>query len=141
MTNVQVKIKLDKGAKAPKREYPTDAGADLYANETVLLKHGHWANIHTGVHIEMPKGYFGLLQSKSGLNSKCGITCRGVIDEGYSGEIVATLQNIGRDKKIKIGDKVTQIILIPCLYADFVEVENIEEGERGENGFGHTGSK
>lgn len=139
MENLKVKIKLEEGAKAPQRAYPTDAGADLFANETVIIKHGHWKNIHTGVHIEMPKGYFGLLQSKSGLNSKCGITCRGVIDEGYTGEIIATLQNIGRNKKINKGDKVTQIILIPCMYAEFEVSDDIKGSERGDNGFGHTG--
>ena len=78
-----VKISLEQGAKAPMRAHPTDAGADLFANEKVVIPTNTWRNIHTGVHIEIPKGYFGLLQSKSGLNANNGITCRGVIDEGY----------------------------------------------------------
>lgn len=137
---VQVKIKLDKGAKAPVRAHSTDAGADLFALNDAFLPKGSFVNVHTGVHIEIPKGFFGLLQSKSGLNSKKGITCRGVIDEGYTGEIVATMQNLGDDHYITKGDKITQLILIPCLYADFVEVDEIGGGERGENGFGSTGN-
>lgn len=137
--SVQVKISLDEGAKAPKREHSTDAGADLFANEKVIIPTGTWRNVHTGVHIEIPKGYFGLLQSKSGLNSHSGITCRGVIDEGYCGEIIATIQNIGPLKVFNKGDKITQLIIVPCMYADFVEVDKINGGERGENGFGSTG--
>ena len=137
--SVQVKISLDEGAKAPKREHSTDAGADLFANEKVIIPTNTWRNVHTGVHIEIPKGYFGLLQSKSGLNSRSGITCRGVIDEGYCGEIIATIQNIGPLKVFNKGDKITQLIIVPCMYADFVEVDKIDGGERGENGFGSTG--
>lgn len=139
MANVKVKIQLENGAKAPERAHKTDAGADLFAYHDAFLPKGSFCNVRTGVHIEIPNGFFGLLQSKSGLNSKSGITCRGVIDEGYSGEIVATLQNLGEDYYVNKGDKITQLILIPCLYADFVEVDEISSGDRGGEGFGSTG--
>lgn len=137
--NSIVKITLEPGAKAPKREYATDAGADLFAYEEVTIPHGEWRNIRTGVHVELPKGYVGLLLSKSGLNTKKGITCRGVIDVGYTGEIIAALQNLGPDIKFKVGDKVTQLVIVPCIFPEFQVVELIEGGERGDNGFGHTG--
>lgn len=139
--NDKVKIVLEPGAKAPKREHPTDAGADLYANEDVFIPHGEWRNVHTGVHIELPSYYFGWLASKSGLNAKKGITCRGVIDVGYTGEIIAALQNIGPDIEIKKGEKITQLIIIPCIFPDFEIVDTIKGGERGNNGFGSTGNK
>lgn len=139
--NDKVKIVLEPGAKAPKREYPTDAGADIFANEDITIPHGEWRNIHTGLHIELPKGYFGLLFSKSGLNTQKGITCRGVIDVGYTGEIIAALQNIGPDIEIKKGDKVAQLIILPCIFPEFEIVDTINGGERGDNGFGSTGNK
>lgn len=139
MGKTMVNIKLDVGAKIPTRAYPTDAGADLYSIEDVFIPAGEYRTIKTGVHIQIPKGYFGLLQSKSGLNSKYGITCRGVIDEGYTDEIKCTLINNGADYFVKKGDKITQLILIPCLYAEFNEVNSLVGGERGNNGFGSTG--
>lgn len=139
MENIKIKIKLDKGAKAPERAHLTDAGADIFANESLMIPSNAWRNVHTGVHIELPKGYFGLLQSKSGLNMHHGITCRGVIDEGYSGEIICAVQNIGPAYVIKKGEKITQLIIVPCLYADFDIADEIKCGDRGENGFGSTG--
>lgn len=135
---MEIKVKLENGAKMPERAHDTDAGADLFANEDVTIPHGEWRNVKTGVHIELPHGYFGLLASKSGPNTKNGVTCRGVIDEGYSGEITAPMQNIGPDYEIKKGQKITQLIVIPCVYANFVEGE-IKSGDRGNNGLGSTG--
>ncbi len=140
MESVKINIMLEDGAKAPERAYPTDAGADLFANEELVIPHGEWRNVKTGVHIELPHGYFGLIASKSGPNTKNGVTCRGIIDEGYSGEIIAPMQNIGPDYEIKKGQKITQLIVIPCVYAEFVE-SNVSAGERGDNGFGSTGVK
>lgn len=137
--SVQVKIMLEEGAKAPERAHVSDAGADLFANEEVVVPRGSWVNIHTGVHVEIPRGYFGLLQSKSGLNINNGITSRGVIDEGYTGEIIVALQNLGPAKLIHKGDKITQLIIIPCMFADFVVTDKIDGGDRGNNGFGSTG--
>ena len=138
MKNIKIKISLDNGAKMPTRAHSTDAGADIYSAEDIVIPKGQWKTVKTGVHIEIPNGYFGLLASKSGLNSKHGITSRGVIDEGYSGEILAIMQNIGPDYQIKKGDKITQLIIIPCVSAEFEEA-NITAGDRGDNGFGSTG--
>lgn len=135
----KIKITLDKGAKAPERAHSTDAGADLFSTEDVFIPKNSYRTIHTGVHIQIPHGYFGLLQSKSGLNLKRGITCRGVIDEGYTGEILAVLQNIGEGYQIRKGDKITQLIILPCVYPEFEIVEFIQGGERGNDGFGSTG--
>lgn len=135
---MEIKVSLEKGAIMPQRAHSTDAGADLFANEDVVIPHGEWRNVKTGVHIELPHGYFGLIASKSGPNTKSGVTCRGVIDEGYSGEIVAPMQNIGPSYRIRRGQKITQIIIIPCVYADFVLGE-VASGDRGNSGLGSTG--
>ena len=88
-----MKIKLDKGAFIPVRAHGTDAGADLRSPiETVVPAMGSRV-IDTGVHIQLPNGYVGMLKSKSGLNVKYGITSEGVIDEGYTGQIMVKLYN------------------------------------------------
>lgn len=135
---MEIKVELEDGAKMPHRAHSTDAGADLFANEDLVIPHGEWRNVKTGVHIELPHGYFGLIASKSGPNTKNGVTCRGVIDEGYSGEIIAPMQNIGPDYEIKKGQKITQLIVLPCVYADFVLGE-VSAGDRGDKGLGSTG--
>lgn len=138
MHKMNIKISLEEGAIKPHRAHDTDAGADLFSNEELVIPHGEWRNVKTGVHIELPHGFFGLIASKSGPNTKNGITCRGIIDEGYSGEIIAPMQNIGPDYEIKKGQKITQLIVIPCVYADFVEGE-VKSGDRGDKGLGSTG--
>ena len=86
-----MKIKLDKGARIPTRAHNTDAGLDLYAMDTQIVPAKESAIFDTGVHVELPEGTAGFLKSKSGLNTKHGITSEGVIDVGYTGSIVAKL--------------------------------------------------
>ena len=92
-----MKIMLDEGAFMPTRAHPTDAGLDLRAKERVKIWPGMTAAIDTGVHIELPKGYYGKIESKSGLNVKHDIvSCGGTIDEPYRGSIVVKLYNFGQ---------------------------------------------
>lgn len=135
-----MKIKLDPGAIAPKRAYDPDAGLDLYATEERIVEAKGDAIFHTGVHVEIPKGCAGLLVSKSGLNVKHGITSTGLIDEGYSGEIIVKLYNHGgRDFTVFRGDKISQLVIIPVKHEPVEIVDEIGSGERGEAGFGSTG--
>lgn len=135
-----MKIKLDPGAIAPKRAHDTDAGLDLYATEERIVEAKGDAIFHTGVHVELPKGCAGLLVSKSGLNVKHDITSTGLIDEGYSGEIIVKLYNHGgRDFTVFRGDKISQLVIIPVKYEPVEIVDEIGSGERGEAGFGSTG--
>ena len=135
-----MKIVLDSGAVAPTRAHDTDAGLDLYSMEDVTLIAGRSAIIHTGVHIQLPHGYGGLLVSKSGLNVLHDITSTGLIDEGYTGEIVVKLYNHGSENyNIKKGDKITQLVLIPVAYEDVEIVDSLDSSERGSNGFGSSG--
>ena len=135
-----MKIKLDRGAFVPVRAHDTDAGADLRSPvETVVPARGSRV-IDTGVHIQLPHGFVGMLKSKSGLNVKHGITSEGVIDEGYTGPIKVKLYNHGDEPyRIERGDKVTQLVIIPCEYVDFDLVDDLEDSERGNEGFGSTG--
>lgn len=96
--------------------------------------------IDTGVHIQLPHGYVGMPKSKSGLNVKYGITSEGVIDEGYTGQIKVKLYNHSDyPYAIERGDKITQLVIIPCEYMDFDVVEELDDSERGGEGFGSTG--
>ena len=145
---MKLNVKLDKGAKMPTRAHEHDAGLDIYAPESVIIYAGDSAKIDTGVHIEIPKGYCGLLKSKSGLNVRHGITGEGVIDHGYTGSIVVKLYNNSADEHLHFfekGDKLIQLLIVPIETPDLVEVETIAElyggeTERGANGFGSSGN-
>ena len=135
-----MKIKLDRGAFVPTRAHDTDAGADLRSPiDTIVPARGSRV-IDTGVRIQLPHGYVGMLKSKSGLHVKHDITSEGVIDEGYTGAIKVKLYNHGdEDHVIERGDKITQLVIVPCEYVQFDLVDDLEDSERGSDGFGSTG--
>ena len=135
-----MKVKLEKWAYMPERAFPTDAGADLRTpHDVIVMPHGS-AVVDTGVAIELPPNSVGMLKSKSGLNVKHGITSEGVIDVGYTGNIVVKLYNHS-DKAygFKAGDKITQLVIMPILTPTFEQVDSLEDSERGANGFGSSG--
>lgn len=137
-----MKIKLDRGAFVPVRAHDTDAGADLRSPIDVLVPARGSQVIDTGVHIQLPHGYVGMLKSKSGLNVKYGITSEGVIDEGYTGQIKVKLYNHSDyPYAIERGDKVTQLVILPCAYVGFELADDLEDSERGNDGFGSTGKQ
>ena len=135
-----LKVKLDAGAIMPTRAHDTDAGADLYAMYGQVVPAKESAVFDTGVHIEIPAGYVGMVKSKSGLNVKRGITSEGVIDAGYTGSIVVKLyNNSGYDYTVVKGDKLTQLVIMPIVTPSFVQVDELDATERGSGGFGSTG--
>lgn len=135
-----MKVKLDEHAFAPTRAHATDAGLDIRADHSAHIFSGSSEVFFTGVHIQLPKNTAGLLVSKSGLNVKFGLTSTGLIDEGYTGEIVVKIDNNhGNDYFVKRGDKISQLVIIPVLYEDVEIVDELESGDRGDDGFGSTG--
>ena len=136
---MELKVKLEKWAKMPDRAHPTDAGADLFAPcEVTVPAHGS-AIVDTGVHVQLPCGTVGMLKSKSGLNVNHGIVSEGVVDEGYTGSVVVKLYNHSEaDVTIAEGAKMTQLVVMPVLYPELVEVDEIDGGPRGDAGFGST---
>lgn len=135
-----MKIKLDAGAFIPVRAHDTDAGADLRSPVGTVINAMGSCVIDTGVHIQLPHGYVGMLKSKSGLNVIHDITSEGVIDEGYTGPIKVKIYNNGDEPyKIERGDKITQLVVVPCEYVDFDLVDDLDDSERGSDGFGSTG--
>lgn len=135
-----MKIKLDPMAWMPERAHNTDAGLDLKSPINITVPARGSAIIDTGVHIQLPPGTAGMLKSKSGLNVKHGITSEGVIDEGYTGSIVVKLYNhTFDDYHVNIGDKISQLVIVPILTPELEFVDELNGGERGDNGFGSTG--
>lgn len=135
-------VKVYEGGYMPERAHDMDAGADLRTPVETVLSAGGECIIDTQIAMEIPEGYFGKLESKSGLHIKHGIVCPGgVIDSGYTGTIVVRLENHSdTDYTFAAGDKICQIIIQPCHLCSFEEVDNLEETERGEDGFGSTGA-
>lgn len=138
---MQIDILLEKGAKMPTKAYPeTDAGFDLYTPYEFTVKSGGSATVFTGTHMIIPKGWCGLLVSKSGLLTKQSIATTGLVDAQYSGEIVVKVQNHGnKDYHFNKGDKVSQIIILPVPEVTLNEIEYLPFTERGANGFGSSG--
>ena len=134
-----MKIKLDPGAIMPVRAHEADAGLDLFTPSSFWLHPGEHKSIDTGVHVAIPAGYVGLITSKSGLMAK-GITSRGTIDSGYTGSIRAVLYNHGSDGyAFREGEKITQLVILPCLTPEIELVDEMEITDRGDNGFGSSG--
>ena len=138
---VTMRIVLDNGAYMPERAHNTDAGLDLRTPYEVKIPAHGSACIDTGVHIELPPGTFGHLESKSGMNVNHSVVSHGgIIDEGYTGSIVAKLYNHSdRDYWFQDGDKCIQLIIQPYIAPDMEVVTELDETERGSSGFGSTG--
>ena len=135
-----MKVKLDEGAFAPEKAHKTDAGFDIRSKEHRIVYARDSAIFATGVHIELPKGTCGILISKSGLYTRHGITSTGLIDEGYTGEILVKLMNHEiKPYEVHKGDKISQLVIVPIINTDVEIVEELSESERGNNGFGSTG--
>ena len=135
-----MKIRLDENAFMPIRAHGTDAGLDLRSPIDVCVPARNSKCISTGVHVELPHNTAGFLKSKSGLNVKYGITSEGVIDVGYTGAIMVKLYNhSNKHYKVKRGDKISQLVIVPIVIPELELVDELAETERGENGFGSSG--
>ena len=140
--------KLDKNAHAPTYGSEYAAGADLYAltgGETLNFAPGETKMIKTGIAVEIPEGYAGLIYARSGIATKRGLAPAnkvGVIDSDYRGEIMVPIHNhSGAVQQIASGERVAQMVIMPYITADFVECDSLDETERAEGGFGSTGTK
>ncbi len=133
--------------KAVKPTYGTQysAGADLYSVETRQIASGETAVIKTGISVQIPNGYVGLIYARSGLATKRGLAPAnkvGVIDSDYRGEIMVALYNQSNTvQTVEEGERIAQMVIAPYLACDYQEVESLEDTERGSGGFGSTGTK
>lgn len=135
-----LKVVLDEGAKMPTRAHEADAGYDLYSREDAIIYNGDSYRFDTGVHVQIPQGYAGVIKSKSGLNVNYGVQSDGLIDSGYTGSITVKLYNHGRAAvRIEKGQKISQLVIVPIVTPELQQVDSLEETERGNGGFGSSG--
>ena len=139
--------KLNSSAVIPSYGSASAAGADLYACEggEVIIKSGETKLIHTGIAMEIPDGYVGLVYARSGIAVKRGLAPAnkvGVIDSDYRGEIMVAIHNHSEiEQTIADAERIAQIVIAPYLTVDFVESQELDETDRGAGGFGSTGTK
>jgi dUTP pyrophosphatase len=148
MISVYIK-KLEESAIVPTRATDTDAGYDLYSINDGVVPAGGRKVVGTGIAIAIPESknvfapsYYGRVAPRSGLAVKKGIdVLAGVVDAGYRGEVGVVLQNLSdEDFPYKKGDRVAQLILEQCNTIGWVELDELEDSERSDGGFGSTGS-
>ena len=143
--NVNIK-KLKSNAIIPTYGTEYAAGADLYAclDEAVTINPGETEFIKTGLAIEIPAGYAGLVFARSGLSCRQGLAPAnkvGVIDADYRGEIMVALHNHSKElRTINSGDRIAQLVITPFLTANFIETNELNATVRGAGGFGSTGN-
>ena len=139
--------KLDPRATTPTYGSPSAAGADLYAllDAPLTVAPGETAKIPTGLSLEIPEGYAGLIYARSGLSVKRGLAPAnkvGVIDADYRGEIIVALYNQSSvPQEVAPGERIAQIVIAPVLQVEFEECDDLSNTLRGAGGFGSTGTK
>ena len=135
--------KLHENAIIPTYGRAWDAGADLYADNDYTIHYNDRETVGTGIAVEIPAGYVGLIHPRSGMASTYGITVLnspGTIDAGYRGELKVILVNhTGIDYHVKKGDKIAQLVIQECVEAQFIQVDELSDSTRGDDGFGSTG--
>ena len=132
--------KLSPDAIMPTKGNTTDAGIDIYTNETYTLQPGERHMYTTGISCAIPDGYVALLWDRSGLGSKGIHRFAGVIDSGYRGEWKVIIWNSTNEPfEIQAGDKIIQCIIQKFEPAEITEVDSLQESDRGEKGFGSSG--
>lgn len=136
--------KLSEGASLPTRAHDGDAGLDLYACEPAHIGPGERWSVATGVGVEIPEGHAGLVLPRSGLAREHGIAlvnAPGLIDSGYRGELRVLLLNTDPAEtfRVEVGDRIAQLLIVPILVAEPLEVEALSESARASGGFGSSG--
>jgi len=139
--NVKIK-RIHEQAKVPTRSNPTDAGADLYSVESLVIPPLTRTLVKTGIVLEIPENYYGRIAPRSGLAFKSGIdVMAGVIDSGYRNEIGVILYNTDQTQsfEVKVGDRIAQLIIEAHYNFEFEDIVELSQTERGTGGFGSTG--
>lgn len=136
-----VRFKLDAGARQPTRGTEGSSGYDLYAPEDVYIVPQQVVVIHTGVRIELPRGFEGQVRPRSSLAKRGLWVSLGTIDSDYRGVIGATMINHGREsQKLKAGDRVAQLVIARVEHPEWRQADELTDTVRGTGGFGSTGA-
>ena len=139
--------KLDARAVPPAYGSAAAAGADLYAvsDEPIRIAPHQTVLVHTGLAVEIPAGFVGLVCARSGLATKQGLAPAnkvGVVDADYRGEVMVALHNHSEQERIvDHGERIAQLVLLPYLTADYEQADSLTDTDRGAGGFGSTGTK
>ena len=148
VTSMHVNVKkLNDKAILPTYGSANAAGADLYAclDAPLTIAPHETAMVHTGLAMELPEGYAGLIFARSGLASKRNLAPAnkvGVVDSDYRGEFMVALHNHGNEPAtIEPGERIAQLVITPYITANFAVVDDLNDTERGAGGFGSTGTK
>lgn len=137
---MQIDVLLETGAKIPSKAHDTDGGYDFYTPFEFTLPARGSAIVDTGVHFIIPRGWGGLVVSKSGLNTRYDIESTGYVDGLYTGAVTIKLQShMDRDYHFNKGEKISQMIILPVPEVTLNMIDVLPETERGANGFGSTG--
>ena len=142
MRKIKIKIQMEAGHSLPGYQTKDAAGCDLInIGDTIKLYPLDRAVINTGVHIQLPEGYEAQVRGRSGLNRDYGIVVStGTIDADYRGEIHVMVYNLSREPYIiEEGERIAQLVISPCIQADWQQVDHLDKTDRGEGGFGSTG--
>jgi dUTP pyrophosphatase len=136
--------RLSDAAIPPARAHHGDAGYDLYAAEAAVVPAGGRASVSTGIALEIPEGWAGLVLPRSGLAARHGITLTnapGLIDAGYRGEIQVVMLNTDREASfaVAVGDRIAQLVITRIESPDLVEVAELPPTRRAGGGFGSSG--
>lgn len=142
--NIVLNIKLEDGAHEPTYAHETDAAADLYAKEDMILPAHSLSNmVSTGVHIQLPERWMAMIVPRSSIGAKTGLRLSnsvGIIDEGYLGQLGVLYDNISdSDYTIHAGDRIAQLLIFPSYHFKANVVDELQPTERGEGGFGSSG--
>lgn len=143
MTDIRVPV-VGSPQAVPRYAMPGDAGADLTCREAVDLAPGQRVLVPTGVRIALPEGFVGLVNPRSGLAARHGLSivnAPGTIDSGYRGEIRVLLVNTDPHEPVHLpaGSRIAQLVIVPVAHAVFEPVADLDETDRGESGYGSTG--
>ena len=130
---------LDPNAKPPVRKTEGAGGYDIYTTESVQLWLADMHPFKTGIAVEIPQGWVGLIKPRSGLAMARADTLAGVVDSDYRGELKILLINHSEDMlRIEKGERIAQLVIAPVVRAEFHPVDTLDETTRGEGGFGST---
>jgi len=140
-SKLQTRFMVDNPKHKPFKKYHSDAGFNLFATENVIVPANSFAIISTGIKVAIPEGYVGILKSRGGMACLHGVeTGAGVIDSQFRDYITVKLyNNSDKDYTVSIDDKLTQMLIMPVVLAEWIEVESLDETERGNDKFGSTG--
>lgn len=143
--HIELPLTLDEGAQAPAYAHDTDACADLYALENIVVRaHTYGNKIRTGVKIQLPEGWVAMIYPRSSMGAKTPLRLSnsvGIIDSGYRGELGVLYDNISdHDYEIKAGDRIAQLMVMPSYRFMPKVVDILADSDRGEGGFGSTGA-